>query len=242
MLINKHAGRDFGSDKYAPVLPWVTDFSNNEYFYEQANEKFPWRDLTKSKFRLKKGDDQLQRTYTHGMPPHHIPENLTDITYYVYLARITPRKVLQSIIRANFNSNEYPCDVENLYAWTPDECIVEMYTDPSIFKSIHNDMPDLDIPLPRTQIDSSEIHENKYVRFVKRHRELLESDYVSSNLHHWIDLNFGYKLKGEAAIESMNVTLPIAGTDFTAPLTHGAGFVQLFKKKAPEENCFKVLF
>ena len=102
MLINKHAGRDFGSDKYAPVLPWVTDFSNNEYFYEQADEKFPWRDLTKSKFRLKKGDDQLQRTYMHGMPPHHIPENLTDITYYVYLARITQRKVLQSIIRANF--------------------------------------------------------------------------------------------------------------------------------------------
>ena len=100
-------------------------------------------------------------------------------------------------------------------------------------------MPDLDIPLPKTQIDSSEIHENKYVRFVKRHRELLESDYVSSNLHHWIDLNFGYKLKGEAAIESMNVTLPIAGTDFTAPLTHGAGFVQLFKKKHPKKTALK---
>ena len=96
--------------------------------------------------------------------------------------------------------------------------------------------------MPKTQIDSSEIHENKYVRFVKRHRELLESDYVSSNLHHWIDLNFGYKLKGEAAIESMNVTLPIAGTDFTAPLTHGAGFVQLFKKKHPKKTALRSFF
>lgn len=39
-------------------------------------------------------------------------------------------------------------------------------------------------------------------------RAALESDYISSNLHHWIDLIFGYKQTGENSIQASNVFYP----------------------------------
>ncbi|XP_015181599.1 PREDICTED: protein FAN-like isoform X1 [Polistes dominula] len=41
--------------------------------------------------------------------------------------------------------------------------------------------------------------------FIQKLRNALESDYVSKNLNHWIDLIFGYKQKGIEAIKADNV-------------------------------------
>ena len=41
--------------------------------------------------------------------------------------------------------------------------------------------------------------------FIRLHRLALESEYVSNNLHHWIDLIFGSKQRGSAALAANNL-------------------------------------
>lgn len=41
--------------------------------------------------------------------------------------------------------------------------------------------------------------------FIRVHRQALECDYVSQNLHQWIDLIFGCKQQGNAAVDAVNV-------------------------------------
>lgn len=205
--LNRLAGRDMraGNPHFHPVFPWVIDFSSTA-----TSGLGSFRDLTKTKFRLKKGDEQLDFTYKNSssIVPHHITETLSEITYYVYLARRTPVDILKRVVRHKFIPEEYPPSMERIYKWTPDECIPEFFSDPTIFTSMHTQLGLDDLKVP--EWCSSPEH------FIQRHREVLESDAVSSNLHHWINLTFGYQLCGEAAVTAKNVPLPLTSARISA--------------------------
>jgi hypothetical protein len=51
-------------------------------------------------------------------------------------------------------------------------------------------------------------HNNPYV-FCAQARRSFEKDAVSNKLNNWIDLIFGYKQKGKAAVEAMNIYFPL---------------------------------
>ena len=186
VLLNHLSGRRMNDPNQHPVMPWVMDFSSAHWGL---------RDLTKSKFRLNKGDEQLDLTYSpvatslpvtqeRALTPHHISDVISDITYFVYKARCTPKSLLTSHVRSNWVPHEYPASIQRLQEWTPDECIPEFFTDARIFMSIHADLPDLEVPPWCSTVAD----------FLQKHMAVLESAHVSMELHHWIDLTFGFKV------------------------------------------------
>jgi hypothetical protein len=247
MVINYAAGRTMIDPLYHPILPWVTDFTTNCL---DILEPSSYRDLSKTKFRLSKGDTQLETTFRHSDPPHHIPESLSELTYYIYLARRTPMQVLRRVVRDVFVPEHYPQSMHRIYEWTPDECIPEFYMDSSVFNSVHKNygLTDLEVPgFPSffNSLSSPSACASPMMtpdEFIRYHREVLESDYVSENLHLWIDLTFGYCLEGEAAIEHMNVPLHHTlssserqGLD-SPNVNKNPGFVMLFDTPHPKKQ------
>ncbi|KAJ4796992.1 beige/BEACH domain protein [Rhynchospora pubera] len=219
LLLNKLAGRRWSDPTFHIVMPWVIDFTEKP---DESSES-GWRDLTKSKWRLAKGDEQLDFTYSSSEVPHHVSDEcLSELAVCSYKARRLPLSLLRSTVRQVYEPNEYPSTMVRLYQWTPDECIPEFYTDPWVFVSLHSEMSDLAVP---PWAGSRE-------EFIKLHREALESDIVSRNLHYWIDLTFGYKMSGEQAVEAKNVMLPHA--DVAKPRSTGRR--QLFTKPHPKRN------
>jgi WD repeat-containing protein 81 len=223
LIINCIAGRKLLCPYNHPIFPWVSDF-------QSLNTNL--RDLSVSKFRLNKGDAHLDLIYqaskTSSAGPYHLTEFLSEITYFVYKSRNTSKEILCQHVRRQWEPNEYPVSISRLYLWTPEECIPEFFCDTNIFKSIHSDLPDLKVP---------DWCNGSVEEFIRTHRLLLDSDLVSKKLHNWIDLTFGYKLSGEAAIEAKNVCLPLIDNHQNMK-PHG--IVQLFSVPHPIKGNEKI--
>ena len=216
--LNRVVGRNSGDPKFYPMMPWVVDMTVRPDPADPASEA-GWRDLGKTKFRLAKGDEQLDFTYRTSSPPHHVANDMvSELAVCMYLARRLPEAVLTAVVRPVFEPGEYPPSVRRLYEWTPDEAIPEFYADPSTFASRHAGMRDLEVP---TWCASA-------ADFVAQHRACLESPRVSARLHLWIDLNFGHQLSGPAAVAAKNLRLPCA-----PGVLRASGCFQVFARPHP---------
>ena len=79
-----------------PIFPWISDFKNETSL----------RPLNRTKYRLAKGDAQLNEQYSKQHPAHHVPEFLSDICYMVYRARIETKDALCQVVRSQVEEQQ----------------------------------------------------------------------------------------------------------------------------------------
>lgn len=220
MLVNTMAGRTFNDLTQYPVFPWVlADYTSEEL---DLSNPASFRDLSKpmGAQTVARQTDYMLR-YSNLMevgeiPFHYGTHYSSAMVVASYLIRLPP--FVQSYILLQGGSFDHP---DRLFysiegAWKSAsrdtgtdvrELIPEFFYLPDFLTNMNGydfghrqgKAGKVDhVILPPWAKGDPKI-------FIQKNREALESPYVTQNLHHWIDLVFGYKQRGEAALENLNV-------------------------------------
>jgi hypothetical protein len=202
-----------------PVFPWIL----NDYTSQTLDltDSRVYRDLTKPVGAL--NPDRLASLIARYNDLDGFPEE----EKFLYGSHYSsPGFVLHYLIRAEpfttmaiqLQSNRFDCpdrlffDLSSCWSGclnsTSDvkELIPEFFTCPEIFINTNQ------FPLGETQ-GNTQVNDVKLppwangsaYEFVRLHRLALESEYVSRNLNHWVDLIFGYQQRGPEAAAAHNV-------------------------------------
>ena len=223
MLINTLAGRTFNDLTQYPVFPWVlADYTSEEL---DLTNPATFRDLSKpmgcqTPEREAEYKDRYQsfaEMGDHNAPPFHYGTHYSSaMIVSSYLIRLQPfvksylllqggtfdhaDRLFYSIARTwESASRVNMTDVRELipeFFYLPEFLVnVNKYN----FGLRQNKSQSIDsVELPPWAKGDPKI-------FIAKHREALESPYVTQNLHSWIDLIFGFKQRGDAAFEAVNL-------------------------------------
>lgn len=219
MALNVFAGRTLHDLSQYPVFPWVLRDYDAESI--DLNDVSVYRDLSKPVGAL---NDERLRSFVERFnsllddpdtPPFHYGSHYSSSPIVLYfLLRLEPfTKLARSLQGDRFDRADrlFHSIAETFKGCTESmadvkELIPEFYYS-SEFLANSNDLRlgvrqdgarVSDVVLPAWAKGSR--HE-----FTRIMREALESEYVSQNLHKWIDLIFGHAQRGEAAVERFNV-------------------------------------
>ncbi|XP_078680116.1 protein FAN-like [Branchiostoma floridae x Branchiostoma belcheri] len=213
MYLNNTADRSFNDLTQYPVFPWVVaDYTSSSLDLSRPET---YRDLSKPIGAL--NPERLHRTLEryHDMPePKFMYGSHYSTPGYVvyYLVRVAPEYML-CLQNGRFDQPDRMFlsiqeTWKNVLTGASDvkELIPEFYQTSGKFLvnaqhlklgTRQDGTKAEDVELPPWAADADD--------FVQKSREALESDYVSSHLHEWIDLIFGYKQRGEASENAYNV-------------------------------------
>ncbi|KAL9252927.1 BEACH domain-containing protein [Drosera capensis] len=199
MTLNTLAGRSYNDLTQYPVFPWiVADYSSETLDF---NKSSTFRDLSKPVGALdSKRFEVFEDRYQNFSDPD-IPrlEPFTALHRNFQGGKFdNADRLFESIGQTYRNCLSNTSDVKELipeFFYMPEFLV----NSNSYHLGIKQDgEPIGDVLLPPWAMGSAE-------EFINRNREALESEYVSSNLHHWIDLIFGYKQRGKPAVEAANI-------------------------------------
>ncbi|KAI9890808.1 MAG: hypothetical protein M1814_003592 [Vezdaea aestivalis] len=222
MLVNTMAGRTFNDLTQYPVFPWVlADYTSDEL---DLTDPRSFRDLSKPMgCQNPEREEEFRERYQSfaemdsSAPSFHYGTHYSSAMIVTsYLIRLQP--FVQSYLVLQGGSFDHP---DRLFysihkAWMSAsrenmtdvrELTPEFYFLPDFLTNSNNfnfgvrqgtgEAIDT-VTLPPWAKGDPKI-------FIARHREALESPYVSEHLHKWIDLIFGFKQKGDAALEATNL-------------------------------------
>lgn len=213
LYLNFIAGRTFSCLTLYPFMPWVLKDYNlpldikNPAFYRDFSRPIGNQDPSTDE----KLDTDFNRLKNFGVKPYHY--NYAPIHPRIicnWLVRMEPFTTLH--VKQGSNVFDDPIYIFESVARARKptdyhECIPEFFFQPEFLTNENgfnfgevNGKQITDVILPPWA--------NTPFDFIYKHRRLLETNHVRQNLHKWIDLIFGYKQKGQAAIEARNVYLP----------------------------------
>lgn len=223
MLINTLAGRTFNDLTQYPVFPWVlADYTSQEL--DLTNPK-SFRDLSKPMgCQTPEREAEFRERYNafaemggDDSPPFHYGTHYSSaMIVSSYLIRLQPFVKSYLLLQGGTFDHADRLFYSVAKAWESAsrgnmsdvrELIPEFFYLPEFLVNANKYEFGL-LQNMTTAIDSVELPpwaKGDPKIFIAKQREALESPYVTQNLHHWIDLVFGCKQKGDAAIEAVNV-------------------------------------
>jgi len=224
MHLNSFAGRSFNDLTQYPVFPWIiADYDSEEI---DLSDPKTYRDLSKPMgaigeqraIQFKERYEALASTcFTDDdPPPFHYGTHYSSAAYVLYyLMRLEPFSRMALALQGgrfdvadrlfhDVGRSWKSASTENLQDVR--ELIPEFfYLSDFLLNTNHFDFGETqrgktvhDVSLPKWAKGDPQ-------RFVRINRQALESEYVSQNLHQWIDLIFGYKQRGKEAVNALNV-------------------------------------
>ncbi|XP_074846230.1 lysosomal-trafficking regulator [Carettochelys insculpta] len=242
--LNKHAGRSFNDLMQYPVFPFILSDYTSETL--DLNDPSVYRNLAKPiAVQSKEKEDRYVDTYKYleeeyrkgareddPMPPvqpyHYGSHYSNSGTVLHFLVRMPPFTKMflayqdQSfdIPDRTFHSTNTTWRLSSYESMTDvKELIPEFFYLPEFLVNREG----FDFGLRQNGERVNHVNLPPWARndprlFILIHRQALESDHVSQTICNWIDLVFGYKQKGKASVQAINVFHPATyfGMDVSA--------------------------
>ena len=214
LYLNAKSGRSFNDFSQYPVFPWViSDYSSSDLPHSLRDLSKPMGMLTEPRAqKFREMYDETDPHYNYG-------------THYSYPAavlyfmmRLEPFTLFNVMLHSGWDHKDRLfCDIQETWRGASGgnqadikELIPQLYCVPAMFSNPNN------LPL-KARTDGHELSEvalppwaKSSFDFVWKMRAALESLNVRQAISDWIDLVFGYKQRGQAAVEASNLFLPLS--------------------------------
>ncbi|CAI9726854.1 1 isoform X1 [Octopus vulgaris] len=220
MQLNTIAGRTYNDLSQYPVFPWIIcDYTSSTL---DIDDPSIYRDLSKPIGAVNpKHEEEIREKFDLFEDPSGTVEKFHYGTHYSnaagvqhYMIRLEPFTTLHIQLQsdrfdvADRQFHSIPSSWQSIYENPNDvkELIPEFFYLPEfLYNMNHFDLGTLQVTKERVHDVILPNWAKTAEEFIYQHKKALESEFVSSQLHNWIDLIFGYKQKGPAAIEALNV-------------------------------------